>query len=495
MIVPYQIDDAYITYRYAAQINDGYGIVFNRGGESVEGYTSPAWLVLLVMAAKVLGNDMLPVAGSLLGIICLIISVILTVHLGRKSSEDNVFGVILSSLLLILLPPVLIYGATGLEPLLFVVLLLVYGGFLTGHLSWKWGSLIGFWAFWVRPEGAWLAVVVLVVWLMSGKNFREYFLDNRRYAGILAPLAGALILIGIRYALFGDIFPNTYYAKEPSIMTGLSYVYVQLTKPWGLTIFLTALWGAVTGNRYHRIYFVTGLSWCVATILEGGDWMPEGRLLLPALIFFVLSAGGNRVAFRKVRDYISPLLACAVTVSCVLACITVFKTAENTWNTVSWKEMLMAEWVELAGIKSVGTVDIGRFGYDNTDVEILDFAGLTDSYIGRCEGGHLTKKFDFSYIFDKRKPEAIILRVRKKPELSADGKLKKIFVVTRLEASILMSKAFNEKYRFLLAFVPDKFSSTYFGKAVFLRRDCNVDTKYVPAGRIITVGNRVKAEQ
>ena len=36
-------DDAYISFRYAANLVDGHGLVFNPGFERVEGYTNFLW--------------------------------------------------------------------------------------------------------------------------------------------------------------------------------------------------------------------------------------------------------------------------------------------------------------------------------------------------------------------------------------------------------------------------------------------------------------------
>jgi arabinofuranosyltransferase len=48
-----QIDDAFISYRYARNLVEGHGLVFNIG-EYVEGYTNLLW-TLLVAAAMSLG--------------------------------------------------------------------------------------------------------------------------------------------------------------------------------------------------------------------------------------------------------------------------------------------------------------------------------------------------------------------------------------------------------------------------------------------------------
>src|SRR6188472_4082581 len=47
------LDDAYITFRYARHLADGYGLgAWNRTGERVEGYSSLLWTLLLAGAAR-----------------------------------------------------------------------------------------------------------------------------------------------------------------------------------------------------------------------------------------------------------------------------------------------------------------------------------------------------------------------------------------------------------------------------------------------------------
>src|SRR5262249_17069495 len=46
-------DDAFISFRYARNLSHGAGLVFNPGGDRVEGYSNFLWVVLLAAADKV----------------------------------------------------------------------------------------------------------------------------------------------------------------------------------------------------------------------------------------------------------------------------------------------------------------------------------------------------------------------------------------------------------------------------------------------------------
>ena len=57
---PYLLDDAYISARYARNLAEGHGLVFNPG-ERVEGYTNLAWVVGAAGAIRLGADDpMLP---------------------------------------------------------------------------------------------------------------------------------------------------------------------------------------------------------------------------------------------------------------------------------------------------------------------------------------------------------------------------------------------------------------------------------------------------
>ncbi len=45
----YSIDDAFITFRYAENLVEGHGLVFNPGGKPVEAYSNFLWLLVLAV--------------------------------------------------------------------------------------------------------------------------------------------------------------------------------------------------------------------------------------------------------------------------------------------------------------------------------------------------------------------------------------------------------------------------------------------------------------
>src|SRR5699024_9331512 len=58
------VDDAAITFSYARSLTEGWGFVVQQGGTTVEGFSNPAWLALLVLGRSLGLFD----HGTLLGI-------------------------------------------------------------------------------------------------------------------------------------------------------------------------------------------------------------------------------------------------------------------------------------------------------------------------------------------------------------------------------------------------------------------------------------------
>lgn len=77
----HSLDDAFITYRYARNLAEGQGLVFN-AGEHHLGTTAPGWAVVLAAGALVSGTDGIPVVSGFLSVILLVVSFVL---LSRRS--------------------------------------------------------------------------------------------------------------------------------------------------------------------------------------------------------------------------------------------------------------------------------------------------------------------------------------------------------------------------------------------------------------------------
>ncbi len=84
-------DDSFITLRYARNLVQGEGLVFNPG-ERVEGFTNMLWTLLLSLCG-VIGIDLLA-AARILGVVAGLATIILTYRLFHALNVSEVQSVL-----------------------------------------------------------------------------------------------------------------------------------------------------------------------------------------------------------------------------------------------------------------------------------------------------------------------------------------------------------------------------------------------------------------
>src|SRR5581483_8072602 len=136
-----QIDDAYVSYRYAANLTAGRGLVFN-AGQRVEGISNLAWTLLLAVAHAC--GAALPDAGAALGWGAVFATVTLAYVVSLRLTESP--WVALTVAVAVAITTDFVASATmGMEGGLVAALLLV--------VLWRWD----------RPDGSPVALVVALV--------------------------------------------------------------------------------------------------------------------------------------------------------------------------------------------------------------------------------------------------------------------------------------------------------------------------------------------
>ncbi|HEX9671069.1 MAG TPA: hypothetical protein VGC93_16500, partial [Thermoanaerobaculia bacterium] len=116
------VDDAFISFRYAANLAEGHGLVFNVG-ERVEGYTNFLWTLLLAGGAA-LGLD-LPRLSVALAAAAGIAAIGLLARLARHALPETPLLAALPPLLWAALGSQPRFVVSGMETLLFAALLLL----------------------------------------------------------------------------------------------------------------------------------------------------------------------------------------------------------------------------------------------------------------------------------------------------------------------------------------------------------------------------------
>ncbi len=212
------VDDAYISFRYAANLAEHGALTWNVGEDPVEGYTGVA---LPVAMAAFIALGMQPVVASqLLGIVSFFAAaVMLFLVLGRLRVAPFVRACCV--LLFVTAPCVFTHALSGLETMLFtalvitvVFLLLSVADSAENTVRRECGLLLAVLAAcFVRPEGMVLAgISICALWLLGLRDPRRRLLPMAARILALFALPFAIYFVW-RWNYYGQILPNTFYAK------------------------------------------------------------------------------------------------------------------------------------------------------------------------------------------------------------------------------------------------------------------------------------------
>ena len=254
------LDDAYITFRYARHLAEGYGFgAWNHTGEHVEGYSSLLWTVLLAGAAW-MGVDIRLASKMLGGAAAMLVITVLI----RRADDRPAF---LSGLFLAMYVPFVLYAASGMEAVVFT-------GFVTlavaGPAAWQ--PIVAPLLIATRPEGALVAGIDVLRLAWRRERLRWIVAT-----GVASTATFAAIAVH-RWVTYHALAPNTYYAKVAGgglghVKLGLVYVGSWMLAHAVVVTFLAL--GAVASRRAddRRGLVCLGLfcAYVVYLVSVGGD--------------------------------------------------------------------------------------------------------------------------------------------------------------------------------------------------------------------------------
>lgn len=296
------VDDTFIFLRYAENFASGQGLVFNPG-ERVEGYTSPLW-VLLLGALAALGVDLVAAAPAVGGLFGLATVVLVFLEGWRRMPPGSRPLALVPAWFLATSPPLLWWGWSGMETAaagfllaLGVVLLrraLDHGVGFAGA-----GGVFAV-AVLARPD-ALVALPVLLAWIAFGRHEQGASV-HRKLLLFLSPFSLLLLHLAWRYAYYGTLLPNTYYAKAGvprDLLLGSGLLYVgEFSRAYLAP--LTILVGAGAWRLHARraappsVWLASSavlISWIAYTAGVGGDHLAMFRFFVPVLPLLALAFG------------------------------------------------------------------------------------------------------------------------------------------------------------------------------------------------------------
>ncbi|MEV4051367.1 hypothetical protein AB0J55_09270 [Amycolatopsis sp. NPDC049688] len=451
-------EDALVTFRYAQNIADGNGPVFNPG-ERVEGYTNFLWLVLIALPRAAFGADVRTTAvffGVLAALGCVLLSCFLVNRIVAAAAPDGAeprpaIGVA-AAVLTASAGGLAVYGASGSEVPLFVLLVLAVGYSLAARRPVVAGVLVAF-AVMTSPEGLvvgvlaglWLAgaawrrkhtwwapvgyllgaLVFLIPRLAWRATFYQHFLPAPLAAKLGAPL-GSQLNAGWPY-LSGFAL-----AHQGFLLLGLVAAVALLLRRSDAEVGVATDGNAAgvrrgtEGRALIGLLFATAVGLAAAAVLTGGDPGPSWRLLAPVpplLAVGALAAYG--VLTVDVAGKPSPrpkpvpagtrlVPVAAGGLAGIAVLVSVFS-PEMLDRVRDWR----AHGVELAEIGGwlgdylppgsvVSAAAPGALAAHGGQLLIVDVFGRTDDHIardGQHDGGVAT---DYDYVVNGRRPAVAV---------------------------------------------------------------------------------------
>jgi len=430
-------DDAFISFRYAQNFVHGLGLVFN-AGERVEGYTNFLWTVWISLGLLLsFGPEKWSVFWGIVFYLGTILLLLRYHFVVRNDLKPVGFVLPLAALLASLHPDWNIFASSGLETSLFTFLLFAgffllvrEGNSLKNILL---ASSLFSLAYLTRPEGALFGVIgaAFVLWTKRPRlrAFIAYCL-----------VFGAISLTHLYWRLYyyGDIFPNTYYAKSADLAwyaQGLYYVRLYFERYWILVFSLGVIFlffdRRRTEHQFSTLFqpsvlaFVFSTSYLLYIIRVGGDFM-FARMLIPITPFLLVLVENllflvPRFKFQAALSVFSVI--CMIHTTAFFAGPIGSKGVMNEWyfyHNVGWdtqsriKASIISQYFEGLPLK------IGFFGsqarfvyYVNPAVAIECDAGLTDYFTARLpitkrgRVGH-EKKAPLAYLIEAKKVNLIL---------------------------------------------------------------------------------------
>lgn len=321
-------DDAFISFRYAANWAAGDGLRYNLGvTPPVEGFSNFLWTALMAGIALA-GMDVVLLAPWISSILGLGLAAAIFRFLLRleQQSPSGRGGAVAALFFLATFPPFFVWCTGGLETMLFAILLFSTYERLLG--DWQRPRIIqaGLCAALLvltRPEGIIWAAALAGLYLADCKSRSR---NDSGGARLLRPLAIYVVIflsVAIVYSTFRFVYYERLLPNTAQIKVGLSGAVLHRGVNYVLHFALTFLTPALlivaipflllmgrrrahsgspqSGTDRAVVHAAVMISGCAAySVAAGGDFMAMGRFMVPATPFFAIlfAAAYTRLADR-----------------------------------------------------------------------------------------------------------------------------------------------------------------------------------------------------
>ena len=431
------VDDAGITFAYARNLVAGHGLVSQPGLPPVEGFSNFLWMLALL--PTFLAGLFHPVIVPKLASLALLAGSFILLDRALFALTGSRAVSLVTLLLLAVCSPFVIWTVSGLENPLYVFLLCLLFWLIVreregGAFPLAAGAVAMGLAL-TRPDGILFAGLYPLLTLTTGNGrWGRTF----RYAAVFILLLGGFLLF--RWSYFGDLYPNTFYAKggpnakvyldlvtlQPKMTAKAFELFESVAGPGNVLLPVALLAGTaflIGRGRFgwkHGVLLAFAYFGAVPFLLLPFDWMEEYRFGTPFFPFLyayavTLAANLGEMLFpdparRRLPALVAGLAAVGLSLGLFASRSILFAAAP----TVSFQEVVEKfghrynRYADLLGLEqpSILLPDVGGTLWVSR-LRVYDLVGLTDRTIARTLEKNPEGFYD--YIFDEAKPTFIHL--------------------------------------------------------------------------------------
>jgi len=421
-------DDAYISFRYAANYLDGQGLVYN-GGERVEGYTNFLWTVFMIIGGMA-GFDFVifsRILGMIFGLGTILLAYQFAVCLFRGRYKSIAAGGVV--LLLATAQSFAYWSVAGLETAAFTFMTLasLHAYFRKSYVvvvPLVIDTLL-------RPEGALVFSFIIIYDIIVRRRLsRSMTFIIVSYIIFLAPWAV------FKIAYYHSLLPNPFYAKTAmslqQVSHGADYVWRYL---WHYLVGGIALTPAIfaIGKRNTRLMF---LYWFVGIymlyiLLVGGDVLKVHRFFVPLMPIVAIIVVYGAVTVLHQRFVWMVFVAGLIAWQTIIPGKFIHTMRDREVGLANKMDHLMSNLLANdTSDFSLAVSTIGLVGYRLRGHTVIDLLGLTDSTIARHPEANIDgitstwreSNYNSPYVL-YRQPDYILFSTGMKPSAPAERAL------------------------------------------------------------------------
>jgi hypothetical protein len=383
------IDDLYIYFRYAGNFISGKGIVFN-SGEFVEGFSSFTWFLYLSLCAAL--QFPLESAAKYSSLVFAVINALLAFRIAGRVMDGR-FAII-APILMLFNAPYMIWAISGFEIMLCIFLMLVsvyIALYRNGQASLRFLSVVLFLITFTRPEGI-LAAASIFIFLFYYRNLRDHLKVPLVIYSILL-----ILFLGFRYFYFGDLLPNTYYAKIGHELIGsyelrsykngiVYFIFFLRSNVQFIPAVLFSVFVLIKLRYKQDLLLLTMLfiSQLIFIVFSGGDWMVQYRFAVTAIPFLSLLSLGllREISRKEFASVITAVILCLIAAASLkFNDYSVIEREITLWNNLKIIAPSMNEVIPEGSLAASGACGIMPFYMKN--VNFIDMVGLTNREIAK----------------------------------------------------------------------------------------------------------------